>query len=144
MTRTFQHLILLLVAVLGCCQSSAMITLQTSGGEELPVKVEIADTAQERSRGLMFRDSLPEGTGMLFLFPDETQGSFWMKDTPISLDLVFIRDGRIVDVIENAVPYSEELLTPESSYTMVLEVPGGYAARHGVKTGDTVVVEGLN
>lgn len=143
MTRTFQHLILLLAAVLGCCQSSAMVTLQTSGGEEL-VKVEVADTAQERARGLMFRESLPEGAGMLFVFPEETQGSFWMKDTPISLDLIFIRDGRIIDVIENAVPYSEELLTSESSYTMVLEVPGGYAARHGVKTGDTVVVEGLN
>lgn len=140
MTRTFQHLILLLAAVLGCCQSSATVTLQTSGGEELPVKVEIADTAQERARGLMFRDSLSEGTGMLFLFPEETQGSFWMKDTPISLDLVFIRDGRIVDVIENAVPYSEELLTPNSPYTMVLEVPGGYVGRHGVQVGDTVEV----
>lgn len=114
------------------------MTIATSSGQYLKVRVEIADTPSKRAAGLMFRESVPEGTGMLFVFPEEVHTSFWMKDTPVSLDLLFIRDGRIVSIIENAVPFSEELLTPDSSYSMVLEVPGGYAERHEVQVGDQI------
>jgi uncharacterized membrane protein (UPF0127 family) len=107
------------------------------------VKVEIADTAAERAMGLMFRENLPEGEGMLFVFPEETQGSFWMKDTPISLDIIFIKEGRIVDIIADTTPFSEELLTPSTTYLFALEVPGGYAARNGVQTGDAVETPAL-
>ena len=132
-------LFLFLILSLGCCQGTgSTITLQTADGEELQVRVEVADTASERARGLMFRESVPEGTGMIFLFPTETSGAFWMKNTPVSLDLLFIRDERIVAILENAVPYSEELLEPGTNYTVVLEVPGGYASRHGIAVGDGV------
>jgi uncharacterized membrane protein (UPF0127 family) len=114
------------------------VTITKASGETLQIQVEVADTAQERAQGLMFRENLPEGEGMLFIFPAETQTSFWMKDTPISLDLIFIRDNRIVDLIENAVPFSETLLTPDTTYLMVLEVPGGYVSRHGIQIGDSI------
>lgn len=135
-------LFFLVVAFLGCCQSgnNDTVTITSSSGEVLTVRVEIADTSEERSRGLMFRESVPEGTGMLFIFPEEVQSSFWMKDTPVSLDLLFIREGQIVSIIENAVPYSEDLLTPDSTYTTVLEVPAGYVANHSVQVGNTVSV----
>lgn len=135
----FLYLSLALLAF-ACCDASSVptVTITTSSGERLVVQVEIADSAAERARGLMFREDLPEGEGMLFLFPEETQTSFWMKNTPISLDLIFIRERRIVDLIENAVPYSEELLTPDSPYTKVLEVPGGYVTRNGIQEGDLI------
>ena len=133
--------LILIATVISCCQNSGpVVTLQKADGEDLQVKVEVADTPAARERGLMFRNSVPEGTGMLFIFPEETQNSFWMKNTPSSLDMIFIRDGLIVSMIEKAVPYSEEILTPDSSYTMVLEVPGGYAARHSVSVGDRVKI----
>lgn len=137
--RTLKRAFLLLIlAVLGCCQgaSESLVFITKSDGEILQVKVEVADTPESRSRGLMFRENLPEGTGMLFVFPTETLNSFWMKNTPIPLDIIFIKQGEIVSLIEDTTPYDETLLTPESSYTMTLEVPGGYAARHGVRLGD--------
>lgn len=123
--------------ILACCQAAQnSVTITTASGQALQVQVEIADTPEERATGLMFRESLPEGTGMLFVFSGETQGSFWMKNTPIPLDMIFAKEGRVVDIIENATPYSEELLTPGASYDMVLEVSGGYAGRNGVQSGD--------
>lgn len=139
--RALKRAILLVtLAVFSCCQQSAdsIVVITKASGEELRVRAEVADTPELRAKGLMFRDVLPEGTGMLFVFPAEASGSFWMKNTPISLDLIFIKQGEIVDIIENAVPYDETPLTPDSSYTMALEVPGGYAARHDLRVGDGV------
>lgn len=133
---------LVVAAFLGCCQNgnNDTVTITNSSGEVLTVQVEIADTPEERAQGLMFRESVPEGTGMLFVFSEEVQSPFWMKDTPTSLDMLFIREGQIVSIIENAVPYSEDLLTPGSTYTMVLEVPAGYAANHDIQAGNAVSV----
>ncbi len=129
----------ILLIPFACCETNTtVVTIRAGSGPTVQVQVEIADTADERELGLMFRENLPEGEGMLFVFPSETRASFWMKNTPISLDIIFIRNGEIVDLIENAVPYSETLLTPEASYTHVLEVPGGYASRHGIGIGDAI------
>ena len=114
----------------------SVVVLTKSGGESLTVHAEIVDTPVARSRGLMYRRELPEGTGMLFLFPRESRTAFWMKNTLISLDLIFVKDDRIVSLIQNAEPLNEKLLQPDAGYTMTLEVPGGYAARHGLKVGD--------
>lgn len=114
------------------------VTLEKSSGEKIQVKVEIAETEAQRAQGLMFRQYLPFGEGMLFLFQGTTRIPFWMKDTPISLDILFVRDGRIVDVINNAVPYSETLLIPNQDYNMVLEVPGGYATFQGLQVDNRV------
>lgn len=119
-----------------------VVVITTSSGETQTVQVEVADTPQLRSKGLMFRNELPEDSGMLFIFPAETHGSFWMKNTPIPLDMFFIKGGEIVSIIENAVPYDESLLTPDSSYTMTLEVSGGYALRHGIRVGDRLEWKG--
>lgn len=128
-----------LVALVSCCLAEdTVVTLTTSSGTTLTIKVEIADTAAERSRGLMNRQSLPDGEGMLFVFEEETLSSFWMKDTPISLDILFVKEGRIVDIIENTVPNSEALLTPDTSYLQALEVPGGYSSRNGIQVGDLI------
>jgi len=112
------------------------VVLTKANGQLLTVQVEVADTPELRAKGLMFRDHLPEGTGMLFVFPAETRGAFWMKNTPISLDLIFAKAGAVVAIIENAIPYDETHLLPNSSYTMTLEVPGGYSARNGLAAGD--------
>ncbi len=139
--RALKRAVLFLsLAVFGCCQQSAdsVAVITKVNGEELRVRVEVADTPELRARGLMFREELPEGTGMLFVFPSETTSPFWMKNTPISLDLIFIKQGEIVSLIENAVPYDETLLDPDASYTTALEVPGGYASRHEVRVGDRV------
>ena len=142
MIKGFQRiLILFALFFLGCCQSDRqVVTITTSSGGTLQVRVELADTPTERATGLMFRENLPEGEGMLFVFPEETLGSFWMKDTQISLDIIFIKDGRIVDIIANTTPFSEELLTPVTTYLFTLEVPGGYASRNGVQIGDVVEI----
>lgn len=113
-----------------------VVVITPVSGEAVTIQVEVADTPELRSHGLMYRSELPEGTGMLFVFPKRTRGSFWMKNTPISLDMLFAKDDTIVATIENTVPYDETFLTPDASYTMTLEVPGGYAQRHGIHIGD--------
>ncbi len=115
-----------------------MVTIEKGTGEKLQIRAEIAATQAQRERGLMFRKSLPEGEGMIFIFSEESHMPFWMKDTPIPLDLIFIGQGKIIDIFENAVPNSETFLIPRDVYTTVLEVSGGYVARHGVQRGDRV------
>lgn len=72
---------------------------------------------------------------MMFIFPEETQASFWMKNTPIPLDLIFIKDNQIVALIERAIPFSEDLLAAPAAYDRVLEVPAGYVSRHEIAIG---------
>ncbi len=102
-------------------------------------EVEIADTDPERMQGLMFRKSLPADHGMLFVFEEDTQNPFWMKNTPVALDIIFI-DVRhqIVSLQENTTPFSEKLLHPTGSYRFVLEVNAGFAKKHQIQQGDQV------
>ena len=114
-----------------------------SGGKSLVVQVELADTPQKRERGLMFRKELADGRGMLFLFDEEGEHSFWMKDTLIPLDLIFVDSaGIITGIVARARPLTLELRNGGPS-RMVLEVPGGWAAANGVRVGDRMRVEGL-
>lgn len=101
--------------------------------------IEIAQTDEERARGLMNRESLPENNGMFFIFPQTVEEKFWMKDTKIPLDLVFIDEGmKTVHIIENAVPDSTEMLASPQPYKYVIEVNGGIVAKKGIKIGDSV------
>jgi len=114
-----------------------------SGGKIHRVQVEIADTDAKRERGLMFRKELPEGRGMLFLFDEEGEHSFWMKDTLIPLDLIFVdSSGKVTGIVARARPLTLEPRLGGPS-RMVLEVPGGWAAARGVRVGDRMTVEGL-
>ena len=101
--------------------------------------VEMATTEEQREKGLMFRKSLPEGQGMLFDFHQEQPVSFWMKNTYIPLDMIFIRaDGRILRIVENAEPLSERMIMSGGQVLAVLEVIGGTARKLGIATGDRV------
>lgn len=110
-----------------------------SDGKLHHFQVEIARTPDEQAKGLMFRKELPANGGMLFPFDPPQVASFWMKNTVISLDLLFIRpDGTIAYIAANAEPYS---LIPISSGQMnsaVLEIPGGRAAELGIEPDDVV------
>ena len=101
--------------------------------------VELATTDAEREKGLMFRTELPEGHGMLFDFQTERPVAFWMHNTYISLDMIFIAgDGRIVHIAEHATPRSDALIPSGGAVRAVLEVIAGTARRFGIKPGDRV------
>ncbi len=101
--------------------------------------VEMAVTPDEQAKGLMFRRELPEMQGMLFDFQREQPTSFWMKNTHISLDMIFIRaDGRILRIAENTVPLSEALVPSGGPVRAVLEVIAGTSKKLGIAPGDRV------
>ena len=101
--------------------------------------VEIADTDAQREKGLMFRKNLPDGQGMLFDFKREQDVSFWMQNTYIPLDMIFIRgDGSILRIVENAEPLSTRLIPSGGPVLAVLEVIGGTAHKLGIAPGDRV------
>lgn len=101
--------------------------------------VEMAKTEEERAKGLMYRKELPEGRGMLFDFSPEQNVSMWMKNTFISLDMIFIRsDGRILRIAENTEPQSEKIISSGGPAKGVLEVIGGTARKFGIAPGDRV------
>ena len=102
-------------------------------------RVELALTPADQARGLMFRESLPRLAGMLFVYPRESNVAFWMRNTLIPLDMIFVDDeGRVVRVHENAVP-GDETPIPAGAPTMaVLEINGGMARSLGIDAGDEV------
>ncbi len=101
--------------------------------------VELAASDEERARGLMFRKELPEGRGMLFDFKDEQEVAFWMRNTYIPLDMIFIRaDGTIRRIAANTEPLSERTVPSGGPVRFVLEVIGGTAKKLGIEPGDKV------
>jgi uncharacterized membrane protein (UPF0127 family) len=114
--------------------SAATIPLTiTSKGQAHKFNVEVARTDAEQDRGLMFRTSLPADGGMIFPFEKPRIGSFWMKNTLIPLDMVFIRaDGSIDRIAENTIPESLEPVVSGGEVSAVLELAGGTAARLGI------------
>lgn len=105
---------------------------------ERAFQIEIADTEDEREAGLMFRQTMPDDHGMLFVF-EQTEGvGFWMKNTPMPLDLIFIgEDGRI-RAIRKGEPQSEAVIAPDAPVRFVLELKAGTAAREGIAEGDLI------
>jgi uncharacterized membrane protein (UPF0127 family) len=123
---------------------NAAVLLPQPSGPSLRVRVEIADSPSERERGLMFRQTMEADAGMLFLFPAERQHGFWMKNTYIPLDMIFIRsDFSIAGIVENAEPMTlTSRGVPEFSQ-YVLEVNGGYSAAHGISKGMVLAFDGV-
>ena len=102
-------------------------------------EVELAITPEEKEHGLMFRRELPQGHGMLFDFGFDQPVAFWMKNTFIPLDMLFIRaDGRILRIAENTEPLSERNIPSGGPVRAVLEVIGGTAKKLGIAAGDRV------
>jgi len=138
--------------LLACCTVLAAATTGTlaraAGQDTIEIvtrtgvhafSVELATNTAERALGLMFRKELPEGHGMLFDFQTEQQVQFWMHNTYIPLDMIFIAaDGRIAHVAENAKPMSDDLIPSVRPVRAVLEVIAGTARKFGIAAGDRV------
>jgi len=113
---------------------AAPLTFEANG-ETAAFEVEIADTPERRARGLMFRTDLPEDRGMLFVFNETRQVSFWMQNTPLPLDLVFIgEDGVVIDVPPGE-PFSTASIDPGEASRFVLELHEGTAEKVGMAAG---------
>lgn len=136
----------ILVAVLllwtspGIAQPLPELTIHTARGPQV-FRVEVTRTDAERERGLMFRQHLPKMQGMLFPYPYPDYLTFWMKNTPLPLDLIFIGAGnQIVHIHPMAVPYSTDLITTPVPALSVLEINGGLCAELGIAVGDKVAL----
>jgi uncharacterized protein len=118
--------------------SFAPLEIVTKSGVQV-FSVEMATTEEEKTTGLMYRKELADGKGMLFDFSPEQQVSMWMKNTYISLDMIFIRaDGRILRIAENTEPLSTKIISSGGLAKGVLEVIAGTAQKYGIKPGDQV------
>ena len=112
------------------------LELRTPLGAILRFSVEVADDPDERARGLMFREHMPSAAGMLFVFPEPKQANFWMKNTPLPLDIIFADEtGTVTRVQQNAVPFSETLIDGGPGVAHVLEINGGLAGPMGIAPG---------
>jgi uncharacterized membrane protein (UPF0127 family) len=129
----------------GSADNSAMVLptdgerliVDTAAGER-SFSIEIADDAGERSRGLMFRETMDDGHGMLFVFEEQRPVGFWMKNTPMPLDLVFISEDGTVKAVLKGEPYSEAVISPGAPVRFVLELKAGVAAQNRIDDGDKV------
>ena len=141
--RTLQWTAFLLFGLLvaaGPVQLAGLQTLEiVSKNEVHAFSIEFVDNDADRAKGLMYRKELPEGKGMLFDFHREQDVSFWMQNTYIPLDILFIRaDGRILRIAENTEPLSTRLIPSGGPVRGVLEVIGGTARKLGIVPGDRV------
>jgi len=115
------------------------ISIEREGQVIAVLKAEIAETSEEHEKGLMYRDKLPDGEGMFFIYDRDRVLSFWMKNTYIPLSIAFISyDGRIID-IKDMYPNDETAVSSSRSVRYALEVPQGWFLRVGVREGDIVV-----
>ncbi|QFR32252.1 DUF192 domain-containing protein [Ancylobacter sp. TS-1] len=131
-------LFVLLAAVSAQAASFEKLTILTRSGP-VPVQIELAVTPAERAKGLMYRTELAAGSGMLFDFGVEQPVYMWMKNTYISLDMVFIRaDGRVASIATDTVPLSTATISSGVPVKAVLELPAGTAKALGIAVGDRV------
>jgi uncharacterized membrane protein (UPF0127 family) len=141
--------LVLAVALTGLPRSSFSAELQKFPTSELTIvsatgphrfKIEVAETPDQMTQGLMFRTSLAADAGMLFDYKKPTTATMWMRNTSISLDMLFVDEqGRIIDIHERAVPQSLDIITAAAPVRAVIELNGGTAARLGIAPGDRVV-----
>lgn len=129
----------LLPYLLTACNRRPEVVIHTRDGQSVRVYVELALTPEQQERGLMYRQSLAKDAGMLFVFSESDVHSFWMKNTPLPLDMLFIDAEReIVGIVEHAVPFTTTNRTVGKPSRYVLEVNAGFAGEHNMKSGDRV------
>lgn len=145
-----KRLVLSCVAVLSlawsaCAQPSSVsevrgsFVAQSSGQAGESFTFEVCSNDKERARGLMFRKELAANRGMVFVFPDEREHIFWMKNTYIPLDMLFVaKDLTVVGILENVPPLTETRRSVGKPSTYVVELAGGVAQRAGIKVGDRI------
>ena len=131
-------LLALFLLPLAACADDGRLVVKTAGGDHA-FNVEVVDTPETRAQGLMFRQSLAPDAGMLFDFKESRPTSFWMRNTFIPLDMIFIReDGVIANVHVNAIPQDPTSIASDGPVMFVLEIPGGRSVELGIAAGDTV------
>jgi uncharacterized membrane protein (UPF0127 family) len=127
----------------GIAAGTGTLVLKTATGDHA-FNIEVMASDQERALGLMFRRSLPENSGMLFIYDPPQPATMWMKNTLIPLDMVFISaDARVHRIESNAEPFSETLIPSDGDVVGVLELNGGEAGKIGLRRGDKVIYPGL-
>jgi hypothetical protein len=120
-------------------QKEGEVTFWKGAKEVVKIDVEIAATEFERAQGLMYRPSMPDSVGMLFIFEWEAPQAFWMKNTIIPLDIIYVdQQKKIVSIAKNAKPYSEESLPSEGNAQYVVEVVAGFTDKYGILVGDRI------
>jgi len=139
----FIVIVLLILPLAGCLEEKIddiyRLSIQTADGKKHNFNVELAQTPQEQMRGLMHRTEMAEDAGMLFVFETEREARFWMKNTLIPLDMVFIKvDGIIHRIHENAIPHDLTGVPSEGPVKAILELNGGISAKLGLQKGDKV------
>lgn len=122
-------------------QKEGELTFRSASGEyKLMIDIEIAESPAEIERGLMYRDKMENTRGMLFIFEGDEARSFWMKNTHIPLDIIFVNGaGEIVTVRENTMPYSETSIESTAPARFVVEVIAGFSAENKIRVGDKIV-----
>lgn len=141
----------LLFTILSCllltttnCVKALDGSVKFHGSKNALVSLEVAVTDEEKNKGLMNRPSLDKNHGMVFIFRPARKVTFWMKDTLIPLDMIFIRNGKIVKIVKNAIPNQTEVLYPSDfETTEVVEVNGGYADSHMISVGNKVTFKNI-
>ena len=112
----------------------------TSNGKTRGFKTEVAKTSAEQAKGLMFRTAIADNEAMLFPFNEPRVASFWMRNTVIPLDIIFIRsNGTIESIAENTIPYSTDPVESGEPVSAVLEIRGGLSAELGIAAGDQII-----
>lgn len=141
----FCLLIAAMVAMMGALNAQTEIKMRrdtlilyTAGGAHR-IDIEVAESDREQQHGLMFRQSLGDNEGMLFPYPNPREITMWMRNTYISLDMIFIRgDGIVHRIATDTEPFSENIIPSQGEATAVLEMKAGSARRLGLKAGDRV------
>ncbi len=142
MTRRILFLLLLLVPLqAGAAEfETSALSIVTKNGRAYDFVVEVAESAEQRAQGLMFREALAPDAGMLFIYPSDRIPQMWMRNTPIPLDMLFLDEGgNVLATANNAVPFSEAIISPGIPALAVLELPGDAIERLGIKPGDRVL-----
>lgn len=110
-----------------------------SGDTIKAIDIEIADNDRDRAQGMMYRTSMPDSIGMLFVFQQPKEQSFWMKDTSISLDILYVdADGKIITLHKFTTPFSEKKIPSYGEAKYVVEVVGGFTDRYKIGQGDKI------
>jgi uncharacterized membrane protein (UPF0127 family) len=131
-------LAMLLSLPLAACSDESSLTIYSEEGDHI-FNVEVVDTPETRAQGLMYVQELADDAGMLFDFQDERPVSFWMRNTFIPLDMIFIEsDGTILNIHVNARPHDTTSIPSSGPVQYVLEIPGGRSTELGIEAGDRV------
>lgn len=143
LSRVVTAALLTLLLTVSACASEPRVVLHTAEGD-VPVTVEVAATPSQQSVGLMYRKELGANAGMLFVFDTTVEHPFWMKNTVLALDMIFLGDDRtVVGIVKDAVPFTTTSRTVGVPSRYVLEVNAGFSDTHHVKTGDRVTFENV-